>query len=104
MGQVILSLEEYDQLRKQADGKKELSNCFELKKDYSGELRLSIEVSKAQEIFKTLFTGSKFDNGTYVINEKECDYSDDIANYYINATKKDEIEVEETEEDEENGN
>lgn len=109
MGQVILSLEEYDQLKKKADGKEELAKCFELDKDYNGKVQLNISIQKAQEIFKVLFEGSKFDDGTYVINEKESDYNEGIASYYINATKnlepKEElVELTYEEEDKENGN
>lgn len=87
MGKVILNLDEYNQLKKQAESRKELAECFSVKKSYSGEVRLCINIPKAQEIFKVLFKDSSFDNGKYEINEKECEHSDDILSYYINATE-----------------
>ena len=89
MGQVILSLEEYEKLRKQADAVAELSNCFELDADFDrGRITLGIPIKKAAEIFKTMFIGSEYDDGTFEIKEELRNYSINVADYYINAVKK----------------
>lgn len=101
MAQVILSLEEYEKLRKQADAVAELSKCFELNTDYdSTKVSLAIPVKKAAEIFKTMFTGSEYDDGTFEIKEDIKNYSISVADYYINAIKKKEkLEEAETQEE-----
>lgn len=101
MGQVILSLEEYEKLRKQADAVAELSNCFELDADFDrGRITLGIPIKKAAEIFKTMFIGSEYDDGTFEIKEELRNYSINVADYYINAVKKKEkLEEAETQEE-----
>jgi hypothetical protein len=101
MGQVILSLEEHEKLRKQADAVAELSNCFELDADFDrGRITLGIPIKKAAEIFKTMFIGSEYDDGTFEIKEELRNYSINVADYYINAVKKKEkLEEAETQEE-----
>lgn len=104
MGQVVLSLEEYDQLKKQADVVAELKGCFKLEKDYEGkEITLAIPVKKAAEIFGELFTESEYNDGSYVMEIEHKDYTVNVANWYVKALKKPEVieEVEETKESEE---
>lgn len=101
MGQVSLSLEEYDQLKQKADATAELSKCFELDADFDRRrITLAIPIKKAAEIFKTMFIGSEYDDGTFEIKEELKNYSINVADYYINAVKKKE-EPEEAEAQEE---
>lgn len=101
MGQVILSLEEYEKLRKQADAVAELSKCFVIvESSYEEAVTLSIPVAKAAEIFKAMFVGSKYDDGTFEIHEDIRNYNISVADYYIKAVKKKE-EPEEAETQEE---
>ncbi|WP_410497233.1 hypothetical protein QTL86_11320 [Cellulosilyticum sp. ST5] len=89
MGQVILSLEEYEKLRKQADAVAELSKCFVIVESFNEkEVTLSIPVAKAAEIFKAMFVGSKYDDGTFEIHEDIRNYNISVADYYIKAVKK----------------
>lgn len=106
MGQVSLSLEEYDQLKKQTNIAAQVRDCFSLEKSYGGEIKLSISVGKAAEIFKSIFEQSIYSNGTYEIQvNKDLDYTTDVAGYYIKAVKRVEETVgEEEEEDTSNGN
>lgn len=102
MAQVILSLEEYDQLKQKADATAALSKCFELDKDYDGEkITLAIPIKKAAEIFKTMFIGSEYDDGTFEIEEDIRNYNISVADYYIKAVKKVEKSVEEVQEEQE---
>ena len=92
MGQVVLSLEEYDQLKKQ-------TNIFSLEKSFCGEIKLSISVGKAAEIFKAMFEESIYNNGTYEIQvDKDLDYTTDVPGFYVKAVKKADKPVEEQEE------
>lgn len=103
MGQVVLSLEEYDQLKKQADVVAQVKDCFSLDKTYSGEIKLSVSVGKAAEIFKAMLEESCYNNGAYEIQiDKDVDYIVDVAGYYVKAVKKIE-ELEEAQEAEEEG-
>ena len=95
MGQVVLSLEEYDQLKKETNITAQVRDCFSLEKSYGGEIKLSISVGKAAEIFKSIFEQSIYSNSTYEIQvDKDLDYTTDVAGYYIKAVKR----VEEPEE------
>lgn len=101
MGQVILSLEEYDQLKKQADLAEQARDCFTLGKGYDGDIKLNISISKAAEIFKAMFAESVYNDGSYEIQEKYYQWEEaDVAGYYVKAVKKQELK-EETKEDEE---
>lgn len=101
MGQVLLSLEEYEELKKKGDAVAELSKCFRIEKSYSEkEVSLSISITKAAEIFKAMFNGSKYDDGTFEIYEDIRNYNISVADYYIKAVKKKE-ETEEAETQEE---
>lgn len=103
MGQVVLSLEEYDQLKKETNIAAQVRDCFSLEKTYGGEIKLSISVGKAAEIFKAMFEESIYNNGTYEIQvDKDLDYTTDVAGYYVKAVKKKE-EPEEAEAQEEKG-
>lgn len=97
MGQVVLSLEEYDQLKKQADIAAQTRDCFSLDKNFSGEIRLYVSVGKAAEIFKSIFDKSLYNDDTYEIQvDKDLDYTVDVAGYYVKAVKKKEEPVGET--------
>lgn len=103
MGQVNLSLEEYDQLKKKADVAAQVRDCFTLDRGYNGnEIKLSISVIKAAEIFKAMFAESVYNNGNYEVevDEEILLYEVDVAGYYVKAVKKQELK-EETREDEE---
>lgn len=104
MGQVILSLIEYDQLKKKSDEVAQLKECFKLNKNYDGKITLRIPVEKATKIFKKLFDESEYNDGSYVldIDSRYIDIDADIAEWYVKAIKKEESkEDEETKEDEE---
>ena len=90
MGQVILSLIEYDELKKQANLVEQTKDCFLLEKSYNGEIKLNISVGKAAEIFKALFSESYYNNETYEIEvDKDLlDYKTDVAGCYVKAVKK----------------
>ena len=96
MGQVILSLEEYNELKKQADtvqATKEaiesLKECFVLEKDYKGEeITLAISNMKAAEVFSIMFEASEFNDGTYELEVDPGEYSSSIATHRIKAVKK----------------
>lgn len=105
MGQVVLSLEEYDQLKKQADVVAQVKDCFSLDRSYGGEVKLNISVGKTAEIFKAMFAESVYNDGTYEVQvDKDLGYTTDVAGYYVKAVKKveepEEIQ-EESKEDEE---
>ena len=102
MGQVILSLEEYDQLKKQTDVVAQVRDCFSLDKNYNGdEIKLNIAISKAVEIFKSMFLESKYNDGSYEIQVNHSKWDEiDVAGYYVKAVKKEEF-IEEAREDEE---
>ena len=93
MGQVNLSLEEYDQLKKQADVAAQVRDCFSLYRNYSGdEIKLNISISKAAEIFKAMFVESVYNDGSYEIQLEHSQFSEtDVAGYCIKAVKKDDI-------------
>ena len=96
MGQVILSLEEYNELKKQADAVQatkeaieSLKECFVLEEDYRGEeITLGISTVKAAEIFNKMFEVSKFNDGTYDLKVNPGEYSSSIATHRIKAIKK----------------
>ena len=84
MGKVILSIEEYEDLRKQAD----LKECFSLKKNYDdSRINLTISQDKAVSIFNELFSTSKFKDD-YVIVENSTNFNIEIADFYIKAVRK----------------
>ena len=97
MGQVILNLEEYEELRKKADANKamkeaveSLKECFVLEKDYTGkEITLAISNVKAVEVFSIMFEASEFNDGTYELEVDPGEYSSSIATHRIKAVKKD---------------
>lgn len=101
MGQVNLSLEEYDNLKKQADIAAQARECFVISRSYNSDVTLKISVGKAAELFKSLFNGSIYDDGSYEIevDENNLDYETEVASYYVKAVKKE--EPEEDREDEE---
>ena len=103
MGQVVLSLEEYDQLKKQADIAAQTRDCFALYRGYSGDIKLQVTVGKAAEIFKAMFSESRYNDGSYEIevDEERLLYETDVAEYYVKAVKKKEEPKEETEEEDE---
>ncbi|WP_410495056.1 hypothetical protein QTL86_12950 [Cellulosilyticum sp. ST5] len=75
MAQVILSLEEYEELKKKADAgeiardvAKNYRNIFKLYKAYGDEkIYLEIEVGKVAEILKSMLIENGFNNDTYEI-------------------------------------
>lgn len=87
MGQVALSLIEYENLRQ-----RDVRNYFSLEEDYNGEVKLTIKTEKAAEIFNKLFKGSVFDNGAYEIDTDKEGYkrgrTADVCGYYVKAVKK----------------
>lgn len=107
-GQVALSVEEYNELKAQADVNKamkeaveSLKESFSLKESYNGqEICLAMKDEKAAEIFTKIFEASEFNNGAYDLQVNPSKYSSEIASYRINAVKKEESE-EATKEDEE---
>ena len=92
MGQVHLSLEEYDQLKKQADVVAQVRDCFSLYRSYDGnEIKLNISLDKAAEIFKAMFSESVYNNGSYEIQVGDSQWGEtDVAGYYVKAVKKEE--------------
>lgn len=102
MGQVNLSLEEYDQLKKQADVAAQVRDCFTLDRGYDGDIKLQVTVGKAVEIFKAMFSESAYNDGNYEVevDEERLSYEIDVAGYYVKAVKKQEFQ-EESREDEE---
>lgn len=101
MGRVILSLEKYDQLKKEADIAAQVRDCFTLNRDYNGDIKLQITVGKAAEIFKAMFAKSLYNDGSYEIQvDKVLWHETEVAGYYVKAVKKQELK-EETKEDEE---
>lgn len=105
MGQVVLSLEEYDQLKKQADVVAQVKDCFSLDRSYGGEVKLNISVGKTAEIFKAMFAESVYNDGTYEVQvDKDFGYTTDVAGYYVKAVKKkEELEEVEVQEESEGG-
>ena len=101
MGQVVLDLEEYDQLKKQTDIAAQVRDCFSLKRSYNGEIKLNISVGKAAEIFKAMFDESIYNDGTHEIEvDGNLDYNTDVAGYYVKAVEKSkELEEVETQEE-----
>lgn len=106
MGQVILSLEEYNELKGQTDAVQvmkeaieSLKECFVLEKDYKGEeITLGISTVKAAEIFNKMFEASEFNDGTYELKVEPIKYSSSIATHRIKAVKKNNEPTEELEE------
>ncbi len=106
MGQVILNLEEYEELRKKADANKamkeaieSLKECFVLEKDYKGEeITLAISNVKAAEIFNIMFEASEFNDGTYELKVDPGLYTSSIASHRIKAVKKADESAEELKE------
>ena len=95
MGQVILSLEEYDQLKKQADVIAQVRDCFTLYRGYEGDIKLNISISKAAEIFKAMFAESVYNDGSYEIQVNYSQWDEtDVAGYYVKAVKKEDISKE----------
>ena len=96
MGQVVLSLDEYNELKRQADAVQtvkeaieSLKECFVLEKDYKGqEITLGISIVKAAEIFNKMFEASEFNDGTYELKVEPIEYSSSIATHRIKAVKK----------------
>lgn len=89
MGRVILSLEEYDQLKKQADLVAQVGDCFTLYRGYDGDIKLNISISKAAEIFKAMFAESVYNDGSYEIQVKHSQWDEtDVAGYCVKAVKK----------------
>lgn len=106
MGQVILSLEEYDQLKKQADLVTQTKECFELRKRYDGEITLGISLGKTKEIFKKIFESSRYASDFEMQTREDINYNyvDEVSGYYIKAVKKsvvEEVESNNSEGDEE---
>ena len=106
MGQVILSLEEYNELKEKMDAiqaMKEaiesLKECFVLEKDYKGEeITLGISIVKAAEIFTKMFEASEFNDGTYELEVDPGVYTSTIASHRIKAVKKADESAEELKE------
>ena len=106
MGQVILSLEEYNELKGQADANKaikeaieNLKECFVLEKDYTGkEITLAISNMKAAEVFNIMFEASEFNDGTYELEVDPGEYNSSIATHRIKAVKKDDEPLKDLEE------
>ena len=91
MGQVILSLEEYDQLKKQADVVAQVKDCFSLDRVYNGDIKLNVSISKAAEIFKAMFAESVYNDGSYEIQVNPVQFDEiDVAGYYVKAVRKEE--------------
>lgn len=102
MGQVNLSLEEYDQLKKQTDLVAQVRDCFSLERNYNGdEIKLNISISKAAEIFKAMFLESEYNDGSYEIQIINTQFDEiDVAGYYVKAVKKEDGHEESREDDE----
>ena len=93
MGQVVLSLEKYDQLKKEADIAAQLRDCFTLNREYNGDIKLQITVGKAAEIFKSMFATSLYNDGSYEVQvDKEWWYETEVAGYYVKAVRKQDIQ------------
>lgn len=110
MGQVLLSLEEYEVLKKKADAgeiARDVANgyrdIFKLYKSYGDDkIVLEIKVKKAAEILKSMLVESEFNDGTYEVevDEDNLDYGANVAEYYVKAVKKKEkLEEAETQEE-----
>ena len=97
MGQVILSLEKYDQLKKEADIAAQVRDCFTLNRSYDGkEIKLNISISKAAEIFKAMFSESAYNDGSYEIQLNLYQWDEtDVAGYCVKAVKREEDESKE---------
>ncbi len=110
MGQVILSLEEYEELKKKADAgeiARDVANSyrdiFKLYKSYGDDkIVLEIKVKKAAEILKSMIVESEFNDGTYEVevDENNLDYGANVAEYYVKAVKKQDKVTEELAEEE----
>lgn len=96
MGQVNLSLLEYNQLMKQADVAAQVRDCFTLYRSYDGnEIKLNISISKAAEIFKAMFAKSVYNDGSYEIQLNLSQWDEiDVAGYYVKAVKKEDVQEE----------
>lgn len=92
MGKVVLDLKEYDELKRQADIGEEARKFFTLKKNYNGNITLTMNVGNGIEIFKSMFGSSPYNNGKYEIKyeDEKLDYDVNVLEYYVMAVKKEE--------------
>lgn len=91
MGQVILSLEEYNKL---VSEKAYYKSMFTLKKDYDAKVVLELDTDKVIEIFIDLLKKSKYAKTHRVDIDKRYPETTNSTTFYVRAVEEDsEIEA-----------
>lgn len=92
MGQVMLSLEEYNELRDQARKAAAVRDCLMLEKSYNGNVELAIDMKKAAETFRILMEGSQFKDTHTVMEDPTMLDTYTIATYSLRAVPNETLE------------